>query len=219
MPISDDLSGFVREALARGLSRAQIEEALRKAGWTIEQVKGALAGYADFEFPIPVPRPRPYLSAREAFLYLVLFSTLYVSAYNLGRLLFLMIDRAVPDPASAQSGFPLGYDYTRQAIRWAVASIIVAFPVFLYVSWLLGRAVRLDPNKRNSKVRRWLTYLTLFIAATVLIGDLTVVIYNFLGGELGTRFLLKALVVAVIAGAIFGYYLTDLRREESELKI
>src|SRR5687768_6341840 len=154
MSSSDELSDFVREALARGLSRAQVEEALRKAGWTIEQVKGALAGYADVEFPIPVPRPKPYLSAREAFLYLVLFSSLYGTAYHLGSLLFQMIDRAFPDPATVRSELAPGYDYSRQAIRWAVASLIVAFPVFLYISWLLGRAVRHDPNKRNSKVRR-----------------------------------------------------------------
>ena len=34
---------------------------------------GALAGFAEIDFPVPVPRPRPYLSAREAFIYLVVF--------------------------------------------------------------------------------------------------------------------------------------------------
>src|SRR6266699_6440 len=33
----------------------------------------------------PVPRPRPHLDARDAFLYVVLFGTLYVSAFNLGN--------------------------------------------------------------------------------------------------------------------------------------
>jgi uncharacterized membrane protein YpjA len=35
-----------------------------------------------------------------------------------------------------------------------------------------------------------------------------------LGGELTTRFILKVLVAAVIAGTVFGYYLRDLRRDE-----
>jgi len=30
---SDELIDFVRDALGRGLSRAQVEEALRQAGW------------------------------------------------------------------------------------------------------------------------------------------------------------------------------------------
>jgi len=50
----------------------------------------------------------------------------------------------------------------------------------------------------------------------VLIGDFTYVVYSFLGGELTVRFVLKALVVAVIAGTAFGYYLWDLRANERE---
>lgn len=212
MSTDDELLSFARDALARGLSRPQIEQALLQAGWGKDQAKGALAAFAEVDFPIPVPRPKPYVSAREAFLYLVLYSTLYVSAYNLGRLLFVFIDRAFPDPA--QAGEFVGY--TSHAIRWSVSSLIIAFPVFLYVSRLLGQALRREPMKRASGVRKWLTYLTLFIASSVLVGDLTTLVYNFLGGELGPRFLLKVLVVGVIAGAIFGYYLWDLRPDEAE---
>jgi hypothetical protein len=195
-----ELSVFVRDALARGLSRTQIEDALSRAGWGSDQVESALAEFADIDFPIPVPTPKPYLSAREAFMYLVLFTTLYVSAINLGNLIFQFINRIFPDPSVSLAGFG---GYTRDAIRWSVSSIIVAFPIFLYVS-------------HASKVRKWLTYITLFIAAGVIIGDLTIVVFNFLGGELTTRFLLKGLTVGTIAGAIFGYYLWDLRQDESE---
>ncbi|HTM71037.1 MAG TPA: hypothetical protein VL118_09255, partial [Luteimonas sp.] len=74
-----DLELFVREALAAGQARPAIEAALAQAGWPAEQVRDALDAYADVPFAVPVPNPRPYLSAREAFLYLVLFATLYVS--------------------------------------------------------------------------------------------------------------------------------------------
>jgi len=214
MATSDELSGFVKEALARGLARGEIEDVLLRAGWTAQQVRAAVGGFAALDFPIPVPRPRPYLSPREAFMYLVLFSTLYVSAYNLGSLLLHIIDRGFPDPAAGPS--EAGAEYLRQALRWYVASLVVAFPVFLYVSWSIGRSISHDPNKRVSKVRRWLTYLTLFIAASVLIGDVISLVYNFLGGELTTRFLLKVATVGAIAGTIFWYYLSDLRPEEHE---
>ena len=213
MAISDELLGFVRDALGRGLSRKQIEDALAQAKWDPGQVKGALAEFAEVDFPIPVPRPKPYLSAREAFRYLVLFSTLYISAYNLGSLLFQFINRAFPDPAA--SGWA---EYSYTAVRWSVSSLIVAFPVFLYVSLLISRAVRRDPAKRGSKVRRWLTYLTLCVAAGVLIGDFIALVYNFLGGELTIRFVLKVTTVGFIAGAIFGCYLWNLRREEKDME-
>lgn len=207
--IPDELVDFVKSALGRGLPRGQIEGALREAGWTIDQTRSALRGFADTEFPIPVPRPRPYLDARDAFMYLVLFSTLYASAYHLGSLLFDIINTAYPDAADYRTGAS-----TRLSMRWAISSLIVAFPVFAYLSWLVGRDIAADPNKRHSKVRRWLTYLILFVAAGALIGDVISLIYSLLGGELTTRFVLKVLVVAFIAGAVFWYYLSDIRREE-----
>jgi hypothetical protein len=152
------------------------------------------------------------MSAREAFMYLVLFLTLYISAFSLGSLLFQFIARAYPDVAA---NYGAGYiDATTSAIRWSTSCLIIAFPIFLWVSWLLNNAIKADPDKRGSKVRKWLTYITLFVAAGIIIGDLITLVFNVLGGELTTRFVLKVLVVGGIAGAIFGYYLWDLRKEE-----
>jgi hypothetical protein len=213
MAVSDELIGFVRDALARGLSRPRVEEALKQAGWSPEQVSGALAAFAAVDFPIPVPRPRPSVSAREAFMYLLLFTTLYIVAYSLGSLLFQFINRAFPDPASS-----MPEAYVRESIRWSIASLIVALPVFLYMSRLTNLAAHADANKRTSPVRRWLTYLTLFVAACVLIGDFMSLVYSLLGGELTARFVSKVLTVAVIAGTVFWYYLSDRRLDEKEVK-
>ena len=209
---TQDLELFVRDALAQGASKDAIEETLAAAGWPPEQVRSALDAYADVDFSIPVPKPRPYLSAREAFLYLVLFASLYVAAYHLGSLLFDLINRAWPDAAESN----LATSHLAQSMRWSTASVIIAFPVFLYVARYLGKELARNPVKRLSAVRRWLTYLTLFLAAAVLVGDMITLVYNVLGGELTVRFVLKVLVAAVIAGAIFAYYLLDLRREEKE---
>jgi len=209
---TQDLELFVREALCKGASKEAVGAALASAGWTAEQTRSALNAYADVAFVVPVPRPRPYLSAREAFLYLVLFATLYLSAWHLGSLLFDLINRALPDPADP--GF-FGRNLA-QSMRWSTASVLIAFPVFLYVARYLGKELARSPVKRLSAIRRWLTYLTLFLAAIVLVGDMITLVYNLLGGELTARFVLKVLVAALIAGTIFGYYLIDLRREEKE---
>ncbi|GLQ86634.1 hypothetical protein ISS98_14005 [Dyella flagellata] len=204
-----DLDQFVREALSRGCSRASIDKALTDAGWAPEQTQAALTGYADVAFPVPVPRPRPYLSAREAFLYLVLFTTLYLSAYHLGELLFELINRSFPGIVSSyENGNP-------KNIRWSIATIVIAFPVFLLVSAKIGRELKQQAIKRQSAVRRWLTYLTLFVAAIVLIVDLITLVDSLLSGEITMRFVLKVMVAAAIAGTIFGYYLRDLRRDEA----
>ena len=211
MALNQDLIAFVKDGLQRGLARADIEAVLLRAGWPPEQVRRALAGFADIEFAIPVPRPIPTVSAREAFMYVLMFTTLFVSAYNLGDLLFDIIDRRFPDPVS-----PRGEVFTLQSIRWALSALIVAFPIFLWMAWLIARLVQADPTKRASRIRRRLTYITLFVAACVLIGDVITVVYSFLGGELTTRFVLKVITVGAIAGTAFGYYLSDLRVEEKE---
>ena len=213
MAAGDELVDFVREALGRGVPRAQIEEALRKGGWNAAQVRGALTAFVDVDFPVPVPRARPYLSAREAFIYLVLFGPLYTSAYYLGRLIFDIINLTFPDAAQEGTSYAT---YIRESMRWSISSLIVAFPVFLYLSWSTDREVARDPVKRASKVRRWLTYLTLFASACALIGDVTTLVYNALGGELTIRFVLKVVTVGFIAGTAFVYYLRDLRQDEVE---
>ena len=98
-------------------------------------------------------------------------------------------------------------------MRWSIASLIVAVPVFLFLSWLTSREVQRDSARRGSAVRHWLTYLTLFVAAGVLIGDVITLIYNGLGGELTARLVLKGLTVGGIAGAVFGYYLWDIKSD------
>ena len=213
MAAADELVDFVRDALGRGAPRPQIEEVLRKGGWTADQIRGALAAFVDVDFPVPVPRARPYLSAREAFIYLVLFGTLYASAFHLGGLIFDIINLRFPDPAQESENYST---YIRESMRWSISSLIVAFPVFLYLSWTTEREVMRDPVKRASKVRRWLTYLTLFASACALIGDVTTLVYNALGGELTIRLVLKVVTVGLIAGTAFVYYLRDLRQDEVE---
>ena len=209
---TQDLEMFVRESLGKGLPRESIATALADAGWPAEQTRSALDAYAAVDFPVPVPKPRPYLSAREAFLYLVLFTTLYVAAWQLGSLVFDLLNETFPDPADNV----YARDRIAESIRWSTASVLIAFPVFVFMDRYLSRQLARNPVKRLSAVRRWLTYATLFIASAVLIGDMITLLYNVLGGETTVRFLLKVLVAATIAGSIFGFYLRDLRREEHE---
>ena len=63
-----------------------------------------------------------------------------------------------------------------------------------------------DPADVRDAVRRSCT----------LIGDVLSLVYSALGGELTTRFVLKVAIVGLIAGTIFWYYLSDLRRDQKD---
>ncbi len=207
-----ELVEFTRSALAAGKARREVADILHHAGWAEPDIKAAIDAFADVPFPIPVPRPKPYLSAREVFVYLILFVTLYASAYSLGALVFELINRGFPDPLELQSSNFIRFSNDR--IRWDISMIVVAFPLFFFTFRAVIRGLAQDPTKRASRARKWLTYLTLFIAGISLIGDAAVLVYNVLGGELTSRFLLKVATIAAIAGGIFAYFLEDMRKEE-----
>lgn len=148
--------------------------------------------------------------ARDLFMYLLMFATLYISAASVGTILFELIDRVFPDALSNVSGYA-SY-YSNDSIRWALASIIIAFPIYFFIAWRLKKEIAADPSRAQSKTRKWLTYLTLFFAAGVIIGDLIYLLYSLLGGELTLPYTLKTLVVLIIGGVIFGYYFRDIKK-------
>mgnify|MGYP001560468513 CR=1 FL=1 len=207
--MAEDLQTFVRQALERKVSREDIASALKKARWRDEEIKAALAAYADDpEVGLPVPRRKASLSASEAFQYLTIFLCLTICALSTGNLLFNLINALVPDPLEP------GVLWSPWEIRFAAASLVVALPVYVAMTLGVRNANRADPVRRESPVRRWLTYLTLFLTGGVAIGDLIGLLNSLFAGDLAARFVLKALVVLLIAGCIFAFYLRDLRRDE-----
>ncbi len=154
-------------------------------------------------------------SARDVFMYLLVVVVLAMSAANLGTLLFQYVNIYLPDTTS-----PICTGtWCRDAIRWSLASIIVVFPVLIWAWHFLQRDVLAHPEKEGARVRRWLLYLTLFVAGGFLIGDAVSLIYGWLQGSLTIQFALKVLVVLYIAATVFYYFLKALHRQAGHAKI
>ncbi len=83
--------------------------------------------------------------------------------------------------------------------------------MFLILSRILHREFCEKPEKLASGVRRWLTYLTLFVTACTLIGDGITLLFTLLSGELTLRFLLKVFAILLLSGLPFSYYFSVLR--------
>jgi hypothetical protein len=145
-------------------------------------------------------------SPKDVFAHLLTIVALYISAINFLVLIFQYINLAFPDPLE---GFY--YGGIAGAIRWSMASLIIVFPVYLWMTRFLMREYAENPEKRELKIRKWLVYFTLFVAAVTIIGDLVTLVYNFLGGELTARFTLKITSVLAVASLVFWYYLRELR--------
>lgn len=205
------ISVFVHDALSAGKSRAEIRSVLLTAGWEPEEADKALAEFADSDFGIPVPRKRTHLYARDTFLHLIEFLTLTISAIGLGTLLFQFVNLLFPDPLRQQDW---AIDSVYSTLRFAASALIIAFPVFVWVTRLLRRTYREDVERRASPVRKWLTYLQMFFAVALVIAYLITLVNHLLDGSLSISFAVKVLIVLGTAAMVFRYYLPGLRQEE-----
>jgi hypothetical protein len=146
---------------------------------------------------------------RDVFLHLFVILALYWSAVSFIALVWQYINYFFPDPLTFRYG-----QANLFALRFAVSSLIIIFPLFIFSTRYLNKIYEKEKEARELKIRKWMIYLTLFIASLVIIVDLISIINNFLGGEIKIRFILKALSVLMVAGVIFGYYLDDIKRKE-----
>jgi hypothetical protein len=149
-------------------------------------------------------------SAKDFFLHLGAMVALYAVAISFVNMLFTVINKALP----AIDQYSYGYygSYNPYNISLPVATLIIVFPIFILLSWLLSKSYTIDPSRKEIWVRRWLVYITLFVAGIIFVGELVTVLYKFLSGEDFTAaFLLKALTVLAVTGLVFGYYLQEIR--------
>ncbi len=147
---------------------------------------------------------KPKISVKDFFLNIGATIALYTVVITLVTLLFTVINFAFPMVTNSYMG--------SSSISWSVSILFVFTPVLILLMWLLEKQYMLEPERKDSGIHKWLTYLTLFLAGFAVAGDLVSVIYYFIDGqELSTAFLLKCAVLLVVAGSLFGYYLSDIR--------
>lgn len=150
-----------------------------------------------------------HTAPQDVFLYLLNILTFYLSVIGFIMLYIQYISALFPDP--------LNFYYTAIAngVRVATSMFVVAVPVFILTSWLLAKDLKVNPEKREARLRKWLTYLTLFVSAVTIIVNLIIFVYNFMSGELTIQFFLKILTVLLVALGVFGYYIWELKRKDN----
>lgn len=205
-----ELQDFIAHAQKKGMDSATITSVLTSNGWKEKDIAEAMAE-ATLEKPIPMPPDSG--GARDAFFHLLSFAALYTVVISTIIMFFQYIDRLFPDPTETY----YSSDSYLGAIRWSMAAVIVAFPLLLWMSRFINAEMRKTPEKSWSGIRRWLTYITLFIAAFTLMVDVITLIFSFLEGELSTRFVSKVGIIFVIVGLTFTYYFTSLKSHPKEV--
>ena len=207
----NELSDYLRGRLRAGIGRAQIRDELMAVGWTDGEADQA---YRDalVAIGVPVPdrvaAPPPARQSSVVDVAVNVFSLILLGlvAFGLGGLYFGVIDKAIPDVLGRRLWS------ADRSIHHAIASLAVAFPAYGIAMRLWFRRFRANEDRSESGLTKWLTYIVLLIASVTVVGDLITVLYMLLQGELTLRFVLKALVLLVVAGLVFGFYALERRQ-------
>lgn len=147
---------------------------------------------------------------KNFFIQVGIIVTLYVSIVSFLTFIFGVINAVFPNPN-------IYFDSTNSSIRYAISVLIVMFPLFIWLSRIHRKSISSSPELKDSKLRKWLLYFTLFLAGLTIAIDIIVLINTFLGGEnFATSFILKVASVLVVAFGVFYFYLEDLKGKWEE---
>jgi hypothetical protein len=145
--------------------------------------------------------PSNKTTPKDFFIHLGATIALYVSVGALINLLFSLIDYVYPDVISS--------DFFASSIALPISILVVLVPIFYLLVWLIQKDTKQFPEKDDLWIKKWRVFLTLFISGAVVAGDLIALINTYLNGEISTRFVWKFLVILIILGIIFTYYLLE----------
>src|SRR5690606_23353244 len=124
--------------------------------------------------------------AKSFVLQLASLATLFVSLPAFITLIFSIINLQFPDAADNY----WQVDGYQSAIRYSIAVLVIFFPAYLFLTRKVNVSRRSEGELYHT-LTRWLIYLALLVAGLIMLGDLAVVVYTFLNGEITTRFILK----------------------------
>lgn len=152
-------------------------------------------------------------SPKYSFYYLLSLVALIFTAISAGLILFGIIDDSFKDAWAYNM-----YRNSDGQYKFAISALLIAAPTYYLTVYLINRGLKKLELAINSNLRRWLTYLILFVSALIILGIFIGIVHNFLSGALTLAFMLKLSSVLIIAGAIFSYYFWDIRRVNFEQK-
>lgn len=148
----------------------------------------------------------------EIFVNFLSFILLGIIAVSVGIIFFQVINKYFPDILSLTYQ---NYDFSgfnTSAIHYSIAALAVSFPIYIWALWFWFKSFRGSKDLEESKLSKWITYIVLLLAGGTIIGDLITILYNFLQGEFGMRFLLKAVTILVIAVFVFAFYFLERKK-------
>lgn len=210
------LQQHIESQVRNGTGKEAIKEQVLAVGWSEDDFdKAYTEALIATGVPAPTATSKRYAkraSTGDVVLNFFSFILLGIVVTSLGALFFAVINVYFPDKLSNLGYGPYYYTRVTSTIHYAIAGLIVSFPLYYLSMRMWFQRFREDEAKMESKLTKWLTYLVLLVASVTIVGDLIFILFQFLQGEITSRFILKALVVLVLAGMVFGFYFLERKK-------
>lgn len=137
--------------------------------------------------------------------------TLLVSSVALINLVFQTLNQAFPDVLTAV--YQYGYQsYNFDGVRAALATLIIAFPVYLFLAKLWKKYISKGLSTYDDVLKKWVLYIIIFLISLTALIDLIVLVRFFVSGEITLRFILKVIAVISVCSLVGAYYINMLKK-------
>ena len=204
---------YVAQKINEKISSDEIKKQLHAVGWSEDEVDKIYAtALTECGVPAPSEGDEKTFSKKstvgEIVVNIFSFVVLGFVATSLGILFYNVIDHFFADAVTSSYRRKVSSD----SIHYAIAVLLVGFPMYYFSIKFWFKRFKKDEGKVESRLTKWITYIILLIGVIVIVGDLVAVLFYFLQGEITARFFLKALVILIISGGIFGFYFFERKR-------
>jgi hypothetical protein len=146
----------------------------------------------------------PKISPRDFFIYLLAAITLASFASSLIRIGYQLID---------------DNNFWPTTLRWGLSSLIVTFPLYLYLIVRMTKESRVISEPLESKVRKWFINFTLFIITMIALCDVGLLVNDLLKNNLNSLIFIKTLWLWSILGFIFLFYYRELDKKWTSIQL
>ncbi|MFZ2072133.1 MAG: DUF5671 domain-containing protein [Minisyncoccia bacterium] len=148
------------------------------------------------------------LNAGYAFLSLGVFVSLIVSVTSFLNLAFEILDKKFPDVLNAT--YQYGYASSQfESARTFLAMLIIMFPAFLILAYFWKKKEKKGLGEYDEVMRKWLSYIIIFLSILIVVVDLIVLVRYFVSGEITIRFILKVAIAISGAKMVLNYFISE----------
>lgn len=149
----------------------------------------------------------------DAFQHILLFITLYTFATSLALILHYFVDLWLPPIMIDNSSYQATKYFQSMFLRGYLSSLIVSYPIFSFLFLKITKKTIENSHMRSLKSRKFLIYFTLVVTFIIALANIISIVYNLFGGNVTFNFLLHFLITMIVSGAIFTYYIYQIKED------